>query len=99
MMLRAIGGNGHADDDCTGYEVCCWKYVAGDGDDDMTMTATTTMMMIMVTAHNVNRVIREMGLVGKVATLRCDQEQSPLSLVERLSRSDNGPVQLRGLNN
>ena len=40
---------------------------------------------------NINRVLREMGLVGKAVTFRMDQEGSIIALAERLSRSRNCP--------
>ena len=40
---------------------------------------------------NINRVLREMGLVGKAVTFRMDQEESIIALAERLSRSRNCP--------
>ena len=40
--------------------------------------------------YNIDRAIREMGLVGKMVTIRCDQESSLIALAEKLARNRKG---------
>ncbi|CAE7698902.1 unnamed protein product [Symbiodinium sp. CCMP2592] len=42
--------------------------------------------------HNINRVIREMGLVGKAVTFRMDQEAALGALAEKLTKCDSSPA-------
>ena len=42
--------------------------------------------------HNINRVIREMGLVGKAVTFRMDQEAALGALAEKLSKAESSPA-------
>ncbi|CAE7198495.1 unnamed protein product [Symbiodinium sp. CCMP2592] len=42
--------------------------------------------------HNINRVIREMGLVGKAVTSRMDQEAALGALAEKLTQCDSSPA-------
>ena len=40
--------------------------------------------------YNIDRAIREMGLVGKMVTIRCDQESALIALAEKLARNRKG---------